>query len=360
VLITFIEAIAQDKYKLGDTIEFVLDGYKEGKIQWQFSKDKNKWIDLKNENNIKLTTLVNGPGFFRAGVTTCINTLTSDLTYIDSPLNDYDYIDSIGRYLASDELGGRAPGTHGDTLAVNFINNCFESIGLVPLNGNSFIKRFKMAYSNIPTFNIIGTIPGNDSLLKKEIIVISAHYDHLGTKSEGIYNGADDNASGIAGICLLARKLKESVAASKRTFIIIACGAEEYNPYLQGMKEFVNSKDVDIKDIKYVFNYEMIGRLNDKMLYYYGKNYSSDLISTFDSIDNHNFNIQYSTNDLFGRSGSDHLVFTKYNIPTFSTTTGWQPDYHKITDDWEYININGILNITSLSYKIIDFLADRK
>jgi hypothetical protein len=359
VLITFIEVKAQDTHKLGDTIDFVLDGYKEGKIQWQFSKDKKKWIYLENENSINLTTIVSGPGFFRSEITTCNKTFTSDLTFIEAPLNDYDYVDSIGRYLASDELGGRKPGTHGDTLSVNFIKNCFESIGLVPINNNTFVKPFTLGTSNIPTFNIVGEITGIDTILKNEIIVISAHYDHLGIRANGIYNGADDNASGVAGLCLLAKKFKESTNPSKRTLIFVITGGEEGPPpCLNGMIAFAGYRYIDFKKVICCHNYDMIGRLRTNLLYFYGKNFDTQYTGIIDNINNGRLNLQYSSNNLFGISGADQLVFSTYGFPTFTFTTGPHEDYHKITDDWDLINIDGLLKVTQLSYGLIDFLSN--
>lgn len=345
-----IDAKSQELHKNGDTIQFILNGYKEGNIQWQFSKNKKEWIDLKNETNNKLTTVVNGPYYYRAEVTNCLNTFISDTTFIRAPLNDYDYVDSIGRYLTSYNLGGRKPNTRGDTLAASFIDSEFSNNGLIPLNGISFTRSFSTRY-NIPTFNIIGIVPGTDSLLKTEMVVISAHYDHLGESSGIIYRGADDNASGVAGLLLLARKFKDF--KPKRTLLFIATGSEENGQ--QGIIAFIKSRDTDLKNIKYNFNYDMIGRLRNNTLFIYGKNYSRDFEIKINEINNNKLNLYFSAENFFSGSVADHVWFNILGIkmPAFGLTTGTHNDYHRGTDTWDKINIDGILKITSFTYDVI-------
>lgn len=346
---------SQNYQKIGDSIEVVLEGYKEGKIQWQFSDFTKKWIDLKNQNGVELKTKFFEDGFYRAKVINCNQTFLSIETLVETiPLTDYEYVDSIGKYLSSDELGGRSPGTHGDSLASSFINKQFYKNSLKTLNGESFYKSFKTANGKT-TFNMVGLIPGVDSLLKKEIIVISAHYDHIGQNSTGIFNGADDNASGVSGLLLLTRLFKNF--RPKRTLLFITTGAEEPNPYLQGMKEFINKKYVNITDIKYVFNCDMIGRLRDNQLYIYGKNYGNDIVSIINIQNKNELKITFNTNNSFGNSTSDHVLFESYQIPTFTFTSGPHSDYHTIRDKWDKININGIIKIVFLDFNIINYLA---
>lgn len=358
ILASFLDLQAQNIEFVGESIEINLNGYKSGQIQWQVSTDKQNWNDIKDATNAKLIYRIYQTSQFRAKVKNCDFEYVSDTTYIETKrLSDYQFTDSIGRYLSSDLLEGRAPGTHGDTLSANFIEDTFKKIGLAPLNGISYKRNFKTVNSNIPTFNIVGIIPGTDPLLKDEVIIISAHYDHLGKKVNGIYHGADDNATGIAGICLVARQFKEMKIEPKRTLLFLATGAEELSPWLQGMRAFVNSKEIAIGKIKYVFNFDMIGRLRDNQLFFYGKNYTAEIVTLINNQNNTDLKLTFSTNNLFNNSIADHIVFEEYKIPSFSLCTGANNRAHQLTDTWDVIDINGLIKIAQLDFKIINYFS---
>ena len=363
IVFFYYQLNAQNIEYIGDSIEITLHGYKGGYIQWQYSTDKQNWTDIKDANKQKLAFCISQSTLFRAKINNCSFEYFSDTTFIEAKLlSDSEFADYIGNYLSSDLLEGRYPGTHGDTLATRFLVSTFKRLGLKPLDGSNYTRNFNTDKTNIPTFNIIGIIPGCDSLLKKEIVVISAHYDHLGKKADGIYHGADDNASGVAGICLVARQFKEMKIEPKRTLLFIATGAEEVYPWLQGMNEFVNSKEIAIKNIKYVFNFDMIGRLRDNTLYFYGKNYTSIMVSTINNINsiyNFNFKLIFSTNPLFNSSIADHIVFEKYKIPSFTLCTGANNRAHQLTDVWSAIDVNSLIKIAFLDFRIINFYANR-
>ena len=165
--------------------------------------------------------------------------------------------------LANDSMQGRKAGTEGIEKAAKYIESQFKKIGLKYFNNNSFRQAFN--YKNkrsrnqeeLRLFNIIGFLEGNEK--KDEIVVISAHYDHLGMKSTGfgdlIFNGANDNATGVAAVLALAEYFK-SKNNNSRSILFIAFTAEEMG--LVGSNYF--GKTISAESIVAGINIEMIGK----------------------------------------------------------------------------------------------------
>jgi Zn-dependent M28 family amino/carboxypeptidase len=128
-------------------------------------------------------------------------------------------------YLASDELRGRMVGTEGCRKAAQYIATQFRQAGLAPFNGQTYYQTFQGRTRQGQPFqseNVIGILEGSDPKLKEESIVIGCHYDHLGTDAQGnVFNGADDDASGVAVMMELAQAFGKSGARPKRTLIFI-------------------------------------------------------------------------------------------------------------------------------------------
>jgi hypothetical protein len=328
---------AQNTEIIGDTIELTINGYKGGQIQWQLSTDSINWKDIYEAKTKNLKYKVIESTYFRAKVKSCLDYYSS-ITFIYVPSiwetkTDYEFVDSIGKYLSSDKLGGRLPQSRGDTLSRLLIKEVFSKSGILPLQGKDYFQNF-VTTSNKHTCNIIGIIPGSDITLKKEIILLSAHYDHLGLNNKGqIFNGADDNASGVAGLCLLARNLNKINLKPKRTLLFVVTGAEEPYPYLQGMKYFKKSNIIDTTAIKYGINYDMIGRMHGDSLWFYYRNITNEMIKKITILNSNNLKPIFSIRSLFGSSQSDHLVLENLNIPCFTIDTGTHSDYHTVFDD---------------------------
>ncbi len=217
-----------------------------------------------------------------------------------------------------------------------------------------------------PTHNVVAIIEGSDPVLKNEYIVIGAHYDHLGMggKDSGsrmpdtiaIHNGADDNASGVAGIMELARLFAASPTKPKRTLIFVAFSGEEMG--LLGSKQFVKEPPVPLKSIKAMFNFDMIGRIkneNPKLsIGGTGTSIETDsIIKLFDI--NLPFTVSKSPE---GYGPSDHASFYKNDIPVFFFCSGLHEDYHTPFDDADKINFPQEVNILEFSYKIINAVAN--
>lgn len=217
------------------------------------------------------------------------------------------------------------------------------------------------------TGNVAGLIPGTDPQLANEYIVIGAHFDHLGFGGPGsgsrqpdtiaVHNGADDNASGTAGIIELAQKLSANRQLLKRPVIMVAFAAEEMG--LIGSKEFIKHPPVPISQIKAMINLDMIGRLNEEThvisIGGTGTSVEADTIISMLS-QNHPFKIGRSPD---GYGPSDHASFYSENIPVFYFTSGAHEDYHTPADDAEKINYPGTVSILDMVYDLALELSGR-
>ncbi len=208
------------------------------------------------------------------------------------------------------------------------------------------------------TDNVIGFIEGNDPVLKKEVIVIGAHKDHLGYGVYGslysgsdkqVHNGADDNASGTAGLLEIAQKISSEERKNlKRSVLFIAFAAEEAG--LLGSAYFTKSKLFEDLNVVAMLNMDMIGRLSDNKVIIYGTGTSSVWESLIDSLNSpYNFTIT-KTPDGFGPS--DHASFYAKNIPVLHFFTGTHKDYHSPSDDIELINAEGEVKVASMVYDL--------
>jgi len=257
------------------------------------------------------------------------------------------------KILSSDAFEGRKTGTKGAELARNYIGKRFKEIGLksFPLL-NSYHQAFTFAGIDDPKItgkNMIGYIPGSSS----KIIVISAHYDHLGIINGKIFNGADDNASGVAGMLKIAAHYAKN--KPNYTLIFAAFDAEEFGR--KGSEYFVNHLPVDIKRIKLNLNLDMISHNDKGELYASGtyknpqlKNYIATTIPDLKILFGHD-NPKLGIDDWTNQS--DQSAFNDKNIPFIYFGVEDHKDYHKSTDTFENINqeffinaANGILEIT--------------
>ncbi len=208
--------------------------------------------------------------------------------------------------------------------------------------------------------NVIGYLEGNDPALKNEYLVVGAHYDHLGYGETGslyrgetqeIHNGADDNASGTAGVLELAEKFASMQKDLKRSIIFVTFGGEELG--LLGSSYFVNNPPVPVNSMTAMFNMDMIGRLNaEKSLLVYGTGTSKvwkDLVNNV----NKKYNFKLTMNDE-GYGPSDHSSFYGKNIPVLFFFTGVHSDYHRPSDDADLINAEGIEAVANDVFDMVD------
>ena len=187
--------------------------------------------------------------------------------------------------------------------------------------------------------------------MNKENIVIGAHYDHLGfghfgareRASEGqIHPGADDNASGTAVLLELARRLSQLPAKPARTVVFVAFSGEELGLY--GSRHFVGHAPF-LSSTKAMINLDMVGRLRENRLTVFAAR-SGEKFSDIISEAARELGLEISQSDSVGRS--DHMSFYNKQIPVLHFFTGNHADYHRPTDTWEKLNIEGMGKVSDL------------
>jgi hypothetical protein len=205
---------------------------------------------------------------------------------------------------------------------------------------------------------VVGYMPG----LTNEYIIIGAHYDHLGLGNESslapsqigqVHPGADDNASGTAGLLELARIFGSHKSPLKRGLLFIAFAGEEIG--LLGSSQWVNHPTLRLEDAVAMINMDMIGRVNGSKLYIGGTGTGS----TFQALltrttEQYGFKVDYSQ-DAY--SASDHTSFAAKSIPVLFFFSGLHGDYHKPSDTWEKVNGKDSAEVVDLVYEIARELA---
>lgn len=270
-------------------------------------------------------------------------------------------------FLASDKLKGRGTSSPEELMAAKFIAGKFKKAGLSSFN-NSYLKAFTYKKSVSPhdtstanvspkkANNVVGFLDNKAPYT----IVIGAHYDHLGlghdhnsmdANPDGkIHNGADDNASGTAGVIELANYYAKNNKIEPFNFLFICFSGEELG--LLGSKKWCDDPDVELTKINYMINMDMIGRLNDstKKLLVYGVGTSPVWVPLLDSIKS-NLTLK---KDSSGIGPSDQTSFYLKNIPVLHFFTGQHSDYHKPSDDIEKVNYNGEVEVLDYIIKVVE------
>ena len=228
--------------------------------------------------------------------------------------------------------------------------------------------RVNLKFEKETATNVIGFIEGSDPILNKEYIIVGAHYDHLGygghmsgslnPDSMQIHNGADDNASGIAGILELSHKLMTNKKLLGRSVIAICFDAEEKG--LLGSKFYTQTPTKDLEQTAIMINMDMIGRLNEKPITVGGVGSAKTLSETIEVVQkNHTLKIDKNISGMdFGRS--DHASFYREDIPVLFFFTGAHQDYHKPSDDWDKIDYQGEKEVLNFVYDLIVQLSTNK
>ncbi len=285
--------------------------------------------------------------------------------FLSAQIQDNSIMSDI-RYLASDDLKGRETGTPGNKMAREYLLKRFESLGL-ERRGESYWQTFSFTQSvaadsrevqKLEGKNLIGFISGTTD----QYIVITAHYDHIGVIKDKIHNGADDNASGTAGLLALAQYFKEN--SPKNNLIFVAFDAEEKG--LQGAKHFVDNLNVPKESILLNVNMDMISRNDKNEIYACGTSYYPQFKPFLDKAGK-----QSSINLMFGHDdpklgyndwtfSSDHGPFHKAEIPFIYFGVEDHEDYHKHTDEAEKIDPGFVQNTVSLITDFVRIVDEEK
>ncbi|MGB5930351.1 MAG: M28 family peptidase, partial [Cyclobacteriaceae bacterium] len=275
--------------------------------------------------------------------------------------------------LASDSLMGRKNGTPYLDTAASFIATWYDSLGLSPLPGMQDYAQPYTVGNAIKGQNVVGWLEGSDSLLKNEYILLSAHYDHVGMGmaigGDSLYNGANDNASGVATMLGIAKRLQKADSLPARSILFVAYGAEEIG--LLGSRFFKENPPVPLANVVVNLNFEMTGhslKLGKRNLYLTGAKYSdlSDYMQAYFASENWTLiDNPFPYANLFRRSDNYNLASIRredditYGIPAHTICTwGGEDHYHKPHDEPEFIDYENMHSLIEVMTGLVINLAD--
>ncbi len=276
------------------------------------------------------------------------------------------------RYLADDRLQGRKLGSPGADSAAEYIAKRFQRIGLQP-GPQGWFQSFVVdpsapaaAHAGLTGGatgrNVVGVLIGKDRTLRDEIIIVGAHYDHLGLGGFGslapdstgsVHNGADDNASGTAAILAIAKRLKEQRPA--RTVVFIAFSGEEEG--LLGSSYYTKHPLYPMARTVAMLNFDMVGRLRHDKLIVYGAGTATEWPALLDSLNTAGHFDLKASGDGYGPS--DHASFYAMKMPVLHFFTDLHEDYHRPSDDIATIDDDGIARVATYAANVVKVIGDR-
>lgn len=311
------------------------------------------------------------------------NPIDKGLTSINRPTAE-----AYVSFLADDELEGREAGCRGSRVAACYIASQLQQMGIAPLIGGDYYQSFevyrkerqqkgrleihpdsiallkKCVHQRLEMSNVLGMIPGRCG---NEYVIVGAHFDHLGIDpaldGDKIYNGADDNASGVSAVLQIAKAFIAAGQQPERTVIFAFWDGEEKG--LLGSRYFVQSCPF-IGQVKGYLNFDMIGRNNmpdkpQQVVYFYTQAYPSFEKWLKDSIKKYQLQLQpdYRPWDK-PVGGSDNASFAKLDIPIIWYHTDGHPDYHQPSDHASLLNWDKVVEITKAAFLNAWNLANEK
>lgn len=255
-------------------------------------------------------------------------------------------------YLADDTFEGREAGSRGGRVAGGYLARELQKAGLTGGANQGYFQDF-----DGNSRNILGVWEGSDPELKHEVIVLGAHYDHVGygtaSNSFGpigrIHNGADDNASGISGLLEIVEAIVRLEPRPRRTILFALWDGEEKG--LLGSKHWVANPTIPLDRVRLMLNMDMIGRLRDNKIEMGGSRSAQGLRTLVSR--------QNAASDLLidftweMKENSDHYSFFEKRIPVLFAFTGLHDDYHRPSDDVEKINTSGMQRVTQLMLRTL-------
>lgn len=261
--------------------------------------------------------------------------------------------------LASTEFGGRLAGSPGDELTRSLIEDRWRCLGLEPGGDDDTYQQWFVDGDGATTANVVGVLRGSDPGLADELIVMGAHHDHFGTRRGELYPGANDNASGIAGLLAVAQAIRRRDPAPRRTIVFAAWGAEEGAPYFEGSREFVARPPagISLAQVVYLGNFDEIGRyVSEDQVYANGSFPGYPAREILESLlpDHPDLNV------VLGSQGSlsDNRPFCDVGIPYIYFYNEDPECYHLPCDTADRIDIPHLAEIAALMAELIAQLAD--
>ena len=273
------------------------------------------------------------------------------------------------RILAADDMQGRDTGSEGGARARAYIVQRLEALGVAaPAMGREqpweMQGRTREGPKTFNGVNVIGVIPG--TRVRDRYIVVTAHYDHVGVNDGQIFNGADDNASGVATMLALAAELKRE--APDHSVLIVALDGEERG--LLGARHFVEAPPVPLESVAMNLNFDMTARAEtDGKLWVTGTYQHPNLRPLLEPIPANgavSFAFGKDTPQDTGEdnwvSASDHGAFHRAQVPFLYFGVNYHPDYHRPSDDFERITPSVFISATELAiagFRALDRGLDR-
>ena len=319
--------------------------------------------------------------------------LVGNITFAQSPIERA--LNTINRssaeatinFLASDELQGREAGFHGSRGTSEYIVSLLQWMGVSPLadsyfqpfdayrkerqkkgrlevHPDSIAKLKQEVHQKLSMRNVLGMIPGKNT---KEYVIVGAHFDHLGIDpaldGDQIYNGADDNASGVSAVLQIARAFLASGQQPERNVIVAFWDGEEKG--LLGSKYFVQTCPF-LSQIKGYLNFDMIGRNNKpqqpkQVVYFYTA--AHPVFGDWLKEDIRKYGLQLEPDYRAWENpigGSDNGSFAKVGIPIIWYHTDGHPDYHQPSDHADRLNWDKVVEITKASFLNMWKMANEK
>ena len=319
--------------------------------------------------------------------------LVGNITFAQSPIERA--LNTINRssaeatinFLASDELQGREAGFHGSRVTSEYIVSLLQWMGVSPLadsyfqpfdayrkerqkkgrlevHPDSIAKLKQEVHQKLTMRNVLGMIPGKNT---KEYVIVGAHFDHLGIDpvldGDQIYNGADDNASGVSAVLQIARAFLASGQQPERNVIFAFWDGEEKG--LLGSKYFVQTCPF-LSQIKGYLNFDMIGRNNKpqqpkQVVYFYTA--AHPVVGDWLKEDIRKYGLQLEPDYRAWENpigGSDNGSFAKVGIPIIWYHTDGHPDYHQPSDHADRLNWDKVVEITKASFLNMWKMANEK
>ncbi len=280
---------------------------------------------------------------------------------------------------AGDEMEGRMTGTKGQKLAVEYLRNFYQDHNIPsPIEENNYYQVIPASYFNRAkdpndSENVVAYIKGSEK--PDEVIVISAHLDHVGTDKDGnVYNGADDDGSGTVALLEIAEAFQKAVVdgnGPKRSILFLHVTGEEIGLY--GSRYYTENPLFPLENTVCNLNSDMIGRIDPKKadspnyIYLIGSDkLSQDLHDLSEEVNKNYINLEldYTFNDendpnrFYYRS--DHYNFAKNNIPVIFYFNGTHEDYHKMTDTPDKIEYDLMAKRTRLIFQTAWEIANRE
>lgn len=271
------------------------------------------------------------------------------------------------RFLSSDLLEGRGTPSRGLDIAAEYIAAQFRLVGLKTpqaVLGAEAVKQGLDGYFQVTEFenrrtkvkggvrNVIGVLPGSDEKMRDSYVLVTAHYDHLGTREgEGdqIFNGANDDGSGVVGVIECARAMAAS--NPKRSVVFMCFWGEEMG--LQGSRYYVQNPVFPLRNTVVNINLEQIGRTDDDE----GARVSEFNVTGFDYTDlaeylskaARSFSVKVTMHPKLSApyfNASDNAAFASAGVPANTVSTAYSfPDYHRAGDHWDKIHYDNFAKI---------------